>query len=108
MVFPNEKEGELKRIAAVVLMLASGAAFGQTLPEFSIEKHCEKAGSGRDYCVERTQGIYEELRQHWDSIPGDIRSTCLKRLKTSERKDSYYLLQQCVRYETAPPPSYRY
>jgi hypothetical protein len=94
----------VKRMTVAALVLSSGVAFGQQLPSFEIEKHCQNAGGGRDYCVERTQGIFEDLRQHWDTIPPDIRSKCLRWLKTSVRPDSYYLLQTCVRNETAPPP----
>jgi hypothetical protein len=94
----------LRRIAAAASILAISAASAQQLPSFNIEKHCENAGSGREYCVERTQAIYSELQQQWDSIPAAIRAKCLHSLKTSPRKDSYYWLQGCLRYETAPPP----
>ncbi len=100
----------MKRIAVVALVLTAGTALGQQLPNFEIEKHCEKAGSIRDYCVEQTQGIYGDLRQQWDTIPAEIRGKCLRWLKTSQHPDSYYLLQMCLRDETMPPPlpGYRY
>jgi hypothetical protein len=98
----------LKRIAAVALVLTAGTAIGQQLPNFEIEKHCDKAAGGRDYCVERTQGIYEDLRQRWDTIPAETKGRCLGWLKTSGHPDSYYLLQMCLRNEMPPPPPYYY
>ncbi len=99
----------MKRLAAMVLVFAAGTASGQQLPNFDIEKHCADAGSGRDYCIQRTQGIYEDLRQQWDTIPPPIRAKCLGALKTAPRSNSYYWLQSCLQYETMPPPpGYRY
>lgn len=99
----------MQRMAGVVLLLAAGGAFGQQLPSFDVEKHCQDAGSGRDYCVERTQGIYNELKEQWDSIPPPIKAKCLSMLKTSPRPKSYYWLQVCLRHETMPsPPEFRY
>ena len=59
----------MKRMIAMAFLFAAGTASGQQLPSFEIERHCEKAGGGRDYCVQRTQGIYEDLRQRWDGMP---------------------------------------
>lgn len=100
----------MKRVAATVaLLLAAEAAFGQSLPRFDVEKHCEEAGSGRAYCVERTQAIYDELKQQWDSYPTEAKARCLGKLKNSPRPNSYYWLQVCLRHETMPPPpSFRY
>ncbi len=58
--------------------------------------------------MQRTQGIYDDLSRRWDAIPPEIRKKCLRWLKTSPHRDSYYLLQSCVDGETmppAPPPS---
>ena len=52
----------MKHVAVLAFMLAAGPAFAQSLPNFSIEKHCESAGGGSDYCVQRTQEIYGRFR----------------------------------------------
>jgi len=83
-------------------------AFGQTLPNFSIEKHCQSAGGGYDYCMQRTQGIYEHLQQRWDTVPPEVRGRCLQWLKTSGNSDSYYHLEGCVLGSMMPPPAYGY
>jgi hypothetical protein len=84
----------MKRVALLVFMLAAKPAFGQSLPNFSIEKHCESAGGGYDYCVQRTQEIYGRLQERWESIPPEVRGRCLRGLKTSSKPDSYYTLCQ--------------
>ena len=98
----------MKRMIAMAFLFVAGTASGQQLPSFEIERHCEKAGGGRDYCVQRTQGIYEDLRQRWDGIPTDIKGRCLRWLKTSAHPDSYYLLQSCLINSTMPPPRWSY
>jgi hypothetical protein len=95
-------------IAVMVLIFAAGAARAQQLPSFDIEKHCKAAESGVDYCVERTQAIYSDLQQQWETIPPPVRAQCLSKLKTAPRPNSYYWLQVCVRREMMPPPPYRY
>lgn len=96
----------MKRIAVLAFMLAAGPAFGQPLPNFPIEKHCESAGGGYDYCVQRTQEIYGRLQERWESIPAEVRDRCLKWLKTSGKPDSYYQLEGCVFGPEAHPPAY--
>ena len=94
----------MKYVAVLAFMLAAGPAFGQSLPNFSIEKHCEPAGEGYDYCVQRTQEIYGRLQERWESIPTEVRGRCLKWLKTSSKPDSYYQLEGCVLRSPMPPP----
>ena len=53
----------MKHVASLAFMLAAGPAFGQSLPSFSIEKHCQSYGGDSDYCVQRTQEIYGPLHQ---------------------------------------------
>ena len=55
----------MKHIALSVLMLAAAPAFAQSLPNFSIEKHCQSAGEISDYCVQRSQEIYGRLQERW-------------------------------------------
>jgi len=97
----------MKYVAVLAFMLAAGPAFGQSLPHFSIEKHCEPAGTGYDYCIQRTQEIYSRLQERWESIPAEVRGRCLKWLKTLSKPESYYQLEGCVLGSTmpAPPPS---
>jgi hypothetical protein len=101
----------MKHVAVLAFLLAAGPAFGQSLPNFPVEKHCEATGGGYDYCVQRTQEIYSRLQERWDSIAPDVRERCLNWLKTSSKPDSYYQLEGCVLgsmrppvYGSAPPP----
>jgi hypothetical protein len=94
----------MKHAALLVLVMAASPAVGQTLPNFSIEKHCEQAGGGYDYCMQRTQDIYQRLQARWESIPPDVRGRCLKWLRTSGKPDSYYQLEGCVLGSELPPP----
>jgi hypothetical protein len=94
----------MKHLAVLAFMLAAGPALGQSLPNFPIEIHCQAAGGGYDYCVQRTQEIYGRLQERWDSIPPDVRGRCLKWLKTSSKPDSYYQLEGCVLGAAVPPP----
>ncbi len=98
----------MKHVAVLAFMLAAGPAFGQSLPNFSIEKHCESAGGGYDYCVQRTQEIYGRLQERWKSIPPEVRGRCLKSLKTSSKPDSYFQLEGCVLGSAMPPPVSEY
>jgi hypothetical protein len=100
----------MKRIAVATLMLAAGPALSQSLPNFPIERHCQAAGDGYDYCVQRTQEIYGRLQEQWEAIPPQVRGRCLKWLKTSGKPDSYYQLEGCVlgSTEAAPPPADEY
>jgi hypothetical protein len=93
----------MKRVAALAFMLAAGPVFGQSLPNFSIERHCQPAGGGYDYCVQRTQEIYSRLQDRWEFIPPDVRGRCLKWLKTTSKSDSYYQLEGCVLGSDLPP-----
>jgi hypothetical protein len=95
----------MRHIAVLAFMLVAGPAFGQSLPNFPIEKHCEPAGSIYDYCVQRTQEIYGRLQERWESIPPETRKRCLKWLKTSSKPDSYYQLEGCVLGMAVPPPT---
>jgi hypothetical protein len=96
----------MKRVFLLAFVLAAGSAFGQALPNFPIERHCQAAGDGYDYCVQRTQEIYGRLQEQWEAIPRDVRGRCLKWLKTSSKPDSYYQLEGCVfgSAEPTPPP----
>jgi hypothetical protein len=94
----------MKRFSLLAFMLAAGPAFGQSLPSFPIEKHCQAAGEGYDYCVQRTQEIYGRLQEQWESVPREVRGRCLKWLKTSSKPDSYYQLEGCVLGSAMPPP----
>ncbi len=94
----------MKHVAVLAFMLAAGPAFGQPLPNFSIEKHCESAGAIHDYCVQTTQEIYGRLQERWESIAPEARGRCLKWLKTTSKPDSYYQLEGCVLGSAVPPP----
>jgi len=98
----------MKHVAVLAFMLAAGSAFGQSLPNFPIEKHCQSYGGDYDYCVQRTQEIYGRLQERWESVPAEVRSRCLKRLKTSSKPDSYYQLEGCVLGSAMPPPTSAY
>ncbi len=98
----------MKHVAVLAFVLAAAPAFGQSLPNFSIEKHCQSAGEGYDYCMQRTQEIYGRLQARWDSLPADVRGRCLKWLKASGKADSYYQLEGCVLGPVAPAPVYGY
>jgi hypothetical protein len=93
----------MKHVALLAFMLVAGPALGQSLPNFSIEKHCGAAGGGYDYCVQRTQEIYSRLQERWESIPAETRGRCLRWLKTSSKPDSYYQLEGCVLGSAVPP-----
>ncbi len=94
----------MKHIAVSVFMLAAAPAFAQSLPNFSIEKHCQSAGGLSDYCVQRSQEIYGRLQERWESVPPEDRKRCLKWLKTTSKPDSYYQLAGCVLGSDMPPP----
>jgi hypothetical protein len=98
----------MKHILALAFTLLAGPAFGQSLPNFPIDKHCQSAGDGYDYCVQRTQEIYGRLQEGWGSVPPEVRKRCLKWLKTSGKPDSYYQLEGCVMESAAPPPEPMY
>jgi hypothetical protein len=98
----------MKHVASLAFMLAAGPAFGQSLPSFSIEKHCQSYGGDSDYCVQRTQEIYGRLQERWESILAEVRSRCLKWLKTASKPDSYYQLEGCVLGSAMPPPTSAY
>lgn len=94
----------MKHVAVLAFMLAAGPAFGQPLPNFSIEKHCESAGAIYDYCIQTSQEIYGRLQERWESISPEVRARCLKWLKTTSKPDSYYQLEGCVAGPSEPPP----
>ena len=98
----------MKTVTVLAFMLAAAPAFGQALPTFPIEKHCQSYVGGSDYCMQRTQEIYGRLQERWESIPAEVRTRCLKWLKTSSKPDSYYQLEGCVLGSATPayaPPA---
>jgi hypothetical protein len=87
----------MRHVPVLAFMLAAGPAFGQPLPNFSIERHCESVGAIRDYCVQTTREIYGRLRER------EVRGRCLNWLKTTSKPESYHQLEGLRAWIGCPP-----
>lgn len=91
--------------ALFALMIGSGPAFAQSMPEIDPVAMCKRMVStvGQSAwlmkaCLDQEQQAYDLLKLRWESIDPKARAVCIRQVRTISQ--GYWLLQACIEQET--------
>lgn len=91
-------------LASFLPLIASAA----DMPRFDVKAHCQQVASATgsssnmlyNSCIDMEQSAYNNLKDQWGSLPGNVRSHC-QDVASVTGPGSYSLLESCVDMEVS-------